>query len=241
MIKTAMCFAYVVVSMILLTPIGFIVVLFSLLGLRGPMSLLMCRVGQFWALILIKMIGCEITVSGRENIPAKGSVCFVSNHGSIFDIVLILRYTGRLVGFVAKKELRMIPLVNMWIFVVGGLFIDRKNLRKAHKTINTGVARIKAGGSMIVFPEGSRSRGQGLLPFHPGALKLATLSGAVIVPVALSGTYDIFERNRRVFAGPVKITFCEQIDTASIPAVGRKIALSDQIHGIIEKALDGAR
>jgi 1-acyl-sn-glycerol-3-phosphate acyltransferase len=78
---------------------------------------------------------------------------------------------------------------------------------------------------MIIFPEGHRSRGKGLLPFHPGSLKLATQSLAVIVPVAISGTYDLFEKNYRVSPCPLSISFCKHINTADIPVADRKTIL----------------
>jgi 1-acyl-sn-glycerol-3-phosphate acyltransferase len=238
MIKTVICFAYVVAAMLVLTPIGMVVVVFSLLGLRMPMSVLMYRIAQGWARVLIRIIGCKVSVTGREHIPRAGGLCFVSNHGSIFDIVLLLAYTGRPIGFVAKKELFLIPFLNIWISVLGGLFIDRKNLRKALRTINTGVARIKSGGSMIIFPEGHRSRGQGLLPFHPGSLKLATQAEAPIVPVAIAGSYDTFERRHRVTPGPVTITFGKPIITSEIPVADRKLILSESIYNVIKAALE---
>jgi 1-acyl-sn-glycerol-3-phosphate acyltransferase len=172
-----------------------------------------------------------------EDIPRGGSVCFVSNHGSIFDIVLLLAYSRRLFGFVAKKELLYIPFLNIWIYMLGGLFIDRNNPRKALKTINAGITRIKKGGAMLIFPEGHRSRGQNLLPFHPGSFKLATQSGAVIVPVAVKGTREIFEKSYRVNPCPVGITFCKPVPTADLPAEGRKQVLADRIYNVIKEEL----
>jgi len=187
---------------------------------------------------MLAVLGCRMTVTGRENIPRKGGVCFVSNHAGFIDILVILAYTGRPFGFVAKQELMLAPILNIWIPMLGGRFIDRKNPRKALKTINAGVARIKSGGAMIIFPEGHRSRGRGLLPFRPGSFKLATQSEAVIVPVAITGTYDIFEKNYRVHSGPVSVTFCKTVNTADISASDRKQALSDQIYAIIKEELD---
>jgi 1-acyl-sn-glycerol-3-phosphate acyltransferase len=238
MIKTIFMFAYVGITVLLLIPIGTLAALFGLLGPRRLMSVFIYRVAQVWARLIMGLVGCKITVLGRENIPRKGGVCFVSNHGSIFDIVLLLGYAGRPFGFVAKKELLLFPFLNIWISVLGGLFIDRKNPRKALKTINAGVMRIKKGAGMLIFPEGHRSRGQGLLPFHSGALKLATLSSATIVPVALKGTYEIFEKNYRVNPGPVNITFCKPINVADIPAIDRKQTLANQLYGTISEALE---
>jgi 1-acyl-sn-glycerol-3-phosphate acyltransferase len=238
MILTILYFTYVIAAMIFLTPIGLVVAIFSLLGLRKPMSHVMYRIAQLWAILLIKATGCQISVIGRENIPRKGGVCFVSNHGSIFDIVLLLAYAGRPFGFVAKKELVLIPFLNIWIYILGGLFLDRTNARNAIRTIRTGVEKIRAGGGMIIFPEGHRSRGQGLLPFHPGSLKLATQAEALIVPVALKGTYDAFERQYRVRPVPIKVNFGKPISTAEIPSADRKQILCDRIYGVIREALE---
>jgi 1-acyl-sn-glycerol-3-phosphate acyltransferase len=238
LIKTILVFIPVVAAVIFLTPIGIIVFIGGLIGLRKPVAYMMYRIAQGWALMMIKCTGCRVTVTGREHIPSRGGVCFVSNHGSIFDIVLHLAYDGRPIGFVAKKELSYIPLLNMWISLLGGLFIDRRNIRKAVKTINKGITRIKAGGAMIIFPEGHRSRGQGLLPFRSGSLKLATQAEAPIVPVAIAGSYDVFERNYRVNAVPVGVHFGEPVNTAGLPPEDKKKKLADQIYGVIKEAMD---
>jgi 1-acyl-sn-glycerol-3-phosphate acyltransferase len=237
MLRTIVIFTVVIIAMILLIPMGILAFIPSLLGFKKLMALCIYRIAQGWARMLIKITGCTVTVTGRENIPKNGGVCFVSNHGSIFDILLHLAYVGRPFGFIAKKELAFIPMLNIWIFLLGGLFIDRKNIRKAIKTINKGIAHIKAGGAMIIFPEGHRSRGQGLLPFHPGSLKLATQAGAPIIPAALAGSYDVFEKTMRVRAVPVKVVYEKLIITADIPPADRKQILADQIRTVIAAAL----
>lgn len=233
LLKTILIFIPVVGAVILLVPIGVLVFIFGCLGLRKPVSLGMYRIAQGWARLIIKLSGCALTVTGREYIPPRGGLCIVSNHGSIYDIVLALAYIGRPIGFIAKKELAYIPLLNMWIYLLGGFFIDRKNIRNAVKTITRGVERIKAGEAIIIFPEGHRSRGQGLLPFHPGSLKLATQSGSPIVPMALSGSYEVFEKNYRLHPGPVKVSFAPPIFTADLPPSDRKQVLADRIRDII--------
>ena len=238
MIRTIYSAVCLVASMIFFTPFGLIGVILSPFGLKKPMSYFMYFCAHCWGLFMVAVLGCRMTVTGRENIPRKGGICFVSNHVGYIDILVILAYTNRPFGFVAKQELIFAPILNIWILMLGGQFIDRKSPRKALKTINTGVARIKSGGAMIIFPEGHRSRGSGLLPFHPGSFKLATQSEAVIVPVAITGTYDIFEKNYRVHSGPVSITFCKPINTADIPAADRKTTLSDQVYGVIKQTLE---
>ena len=242
MIRTIVAFIVVVIASLFVTPFGIIAGVAGLLGLRKIRLAIMYPAMIFWSRLLLKMTGCKISAKGRENIPLKGGVCFVCNHSGIADIVLFAGYCRRVVGFIAKKELIFVPIINLWIYLLGGLFIDRKNPRKALKTINKGVEKIKAGGSMIIFPEGSRSRGRGLLPFHPGSLKLATQAEAVIVPVAISGTYELFEKKRRVDSSVhIKISFCKPVNTSEIPLTERKQALADRIFAVIKEELENGR
>jgi 1-acyl-sn-glycerol-3-phosphate acyltransferase len=238
MLKTILIFFVVGLAMIFLVPFGVLIFLLGFLGIRKFLTHSIYRIAQGWARMLIAITGCKLTVTGREHIPRKGGLCIVSNHGSIFDILLHLAYVGRPFGFIAKKELLAIPFLNLWIFLLGGLFIDRKNIRRAVKTINEGVRRIKAGGVMIIFPEGTRSKGQGLLPFHPGSLKLATQSLAPVVPAAIVGSYDVFERNYRVNAVPVTVTYGALIATDRLPAEGRTKHLSDAAREAVRAALE---
>ncbi|GHV58665.1 hypothetical protein AGMMS49579_26300 [Spirochaetia bacterium] len=237
LLRTILGFTGVFIALVLLIPIGIIAGVLSLLGLKKLMALCIYRAGQFFSRMLIKITGCKMDVSGRENIPRTGGFCIVSNHGSIFDTLVHLAYVDRPFGFITKKEIAFIPLLNLWVFLLGGLFLDRKNVRQAVRTINRGVEHIKAGGGMIIFPEGHRSRGQGLLPFHSGSLKLATQADAVIIPAAIAGSYDVFEKTGLVRAVPVKVTYGEPINTAEIPAADKKQVLTDRIRGVIEAAL----
>ncbi|MDR3341499.1 MAG: 1-acyl-sn-glycerol-3-phosphate acyltransferase [Treponema sp.] len=237
LLKTIMVFIATGIIMIICIPLGIMTSLLRFLGLRKPMTIGTYRIAQVWAILVIKISGCRPVVTGQEWIPKKGGVCFVSNHGSIFDIALHLAYIGRPFGFIAKKELAMIPLLNIWILLLDGLFIDRQDIRKAIGTINRGVRHIKAGGAMIIFPEGTRSKGRGLLPFRSGSLKLATKAGVPIIPVAIIGSYDVFEKNFRVQRVPVKVAFGKPIMTEDIPMEKRKTQLADLVHGVIAEAL----
>ena len=239
LIKTIMAFAVTVLTIIVFTPLGILVSIFSLVGLKKPMSWVMYRIAQGWARVIIFVAGCKMDIEGRENIPRCGGICFVSNHVGIFDIVLMLAYAGRPFGFIAKKELLYLPFINMWISILGGLFIDRKNIRNALDTINRGIKRIQNGYSMLIFPEGTRSKGRGLLPFKSGAIKLATHSFAPIVPVAITGSYEVFEKHYRVYAAPVRVVFCPAINTADMSPEERRGKLTEQVHSSIEHSLAG--
>jgi 1-acyl-sn-glycerol-3-phosphate acyltransferase len=202
-----------------------------------PAKWLTYKIAQGWACLIIKLTGCRVTVKGRGHIPKKGSVCIASNHSGIFDIILLLAYLGRPFGFVAKIELALIPVVNMWILLLGGQYINRKNLRKSVKTINKGGEKVKGGGVMIIFPEGTRSKGRGLLPFKAGSLRLATESGAPIVPVSIAGSYEVFEQKGFLQRVPVSITFCPAIETKDLPQEERRQVLADRVRNAVSAAL----
>jgi len=218
--------------------VGAIALFLSLFGLKKPMSHFTYRLAQGWARSLLFLSGAKVTVAGRGNIPKTGGVCLVSNHGSIFDIVLNLAYVGRPFGFIAKKELLLIPFLDAWIAILGGLFIDRKDLRKGLKTINLGAERLKKGGGILIFPEGHRSKTGKLLPFRPGSFRLATQSGVPIIPVAIKNSQEFFEKNLRFNPVPLHIEYCAPFAVQDLPPESRKQYLSDEIQRIIQTALD---
>ena len=236
-VKTIAAFGFTILYMFALIPIGVPAFLLSFLGLKKPMAIVIGKVAQLWATGVVFITGCRPVVEGREHIPKKGAVCFVSNHVGIFDIILALAYIGRPFGFVAKKELSYLPFFNMWIYILGGLFIDRKNIRNALKTINKGIEKIRHGNAMLIFPEGTRSKGRGLLPFKSGAIKLATHSLATIIPIAITGSYEVFEKDYRVHAAPVRVVFRPPIVTAEMGPDERRHGLVDQVRQSIEAGL----
>ena len=238
--RTILALALTILSIFCFIPLGVPAFLLSFIGLKKPMSWTIYKLAQFWARGVILITGCTMDVTGRENIPKKGGVCIVSNHVGMFDIVISLAYIGRPFGFVAKKELLFLPGINMWISILGGLYIDRKNIRAAIKTMNHGIRKIQSGEAMLVFPEGTRSKGRGLLPFRSGAVRLATHSSAPIVPMAITGSFDVFEKDYRVHAVPVRVVFCPAIDTAEISPDDRKHKLAEQVRSTIEEALAGS-
>ncbi|MDR2740214.1 MAG: 1-acyl-sn-glycerol-3-phosphate acyltransferase [Treponema sp.] len=239
LLGTIVIFCVVALSLVFLTSIALVLFVVRCLGFKRSMDHLIYKLAQVWALIILSVSGCKLTVTGREHIPRTGGFCLVANHNSIFDIVLLLATVGRPFGFIAKKELMVVPLINFWILLLRGLFIDRKNIRKAIGTINEGIRRIKAGAGMLIFPEGTRGKGKGMLPFKPGSLKLATKAGALMVPLAITGSYDVFEKTYRFHPGPVSVNFAPPMAAADIP-VEDKRTIADQVYAIIDDMLKKA-
>jgi 1-acyl-sn-glycerol-3-phosphate acyltransferase len=189
---------------------------------------------------IIFCAGCTLTVHGIENLPPKDNgktgVCFICNHSGIADILLLFAAVDRPFGFIAKKEILLVPFINLLLVLLGGLFIDRNNPRKSLIALKTGIIKIKKGFSIAIFPEGTRSRGRGLLPFKSGSFQLALESGADIVPVALSGSYELFEKTRWIIPTPLHISFGQVIKTRPKNEDGRRF-YSDHAHTEIENLL----
>lgn len=147
--------------------------------------------------LLIRITGSTVTVKGRERIP-EGAVLYVGNHRGYFDILVGYTSVPGLTGFVAKKEMLRYPILSNWMRNVNCLFLDRKDLKAGMKMILDGINKVKSGISIWIFPEGTRSSGEDImemLPFKEGSLKIAEKSGCPVVPVAITGTAEIFEQH----------------------------------------------
>ena len=145
-----------------------------------------------------RIAGITYEVRGLENIPTDRAVLYVGNHRSYFDIVMGYMTVPGLTGFIAKKEMIKIPLLNRWMDRMNCLFLDRSNIKEGLKTILAGIEKIKGGISMWIFPEGTRNPGENpekLMEFHEGSLKIAEKSGCPVIPVAMVGTAEVFERH----------------------------------------------
>ncbi len=139
--------------------------------------------------------GMKRVVLGIENIPADTPVLYVSNHRGLADIPMAYITVPNLMGFVAKIEIKKVPFLSWWMKLVNCLFLDRSDMRAGMKMILDGIDSIKQGYSIFIAPEGTRSQGAELLPFKEGSLKIADKTGCPVIPVAISGTDDIFENS----------------------------------------------
>lgn len=139
--------------------------------------------------------GIKKVVLGLENIPKDTPVLYVSNHRSIVDIAMAYMTVPNLTGFVAKIEIKKIPFLSWWMELVNCLFLDRDDMRAGMKMILDGIDSIKQGYSIFIAPEGTRSHTNELLPFKEGSLKMADKTNCPIIPVAISGSDDVFENS----------------------------------------------
>ncbi len=236
MIKTLFFFLLMWVCLCLSLPFGLLALILRALGLGPFIREAVGAFARLWARLMMAAIGADLDVEGVEKVPLRGPVVFVGNHQGDFDMLTAMAVVPRAIGFTAKKEAAFFPLLNLWIVALDGVFIDRKNARKAYESIKRGAQKVAAGGSLIIFPEGRRSRGPAVGEFRPGALKLATLSEATIVPVTFDGSYRVWEEKKRIRGAKVRVLFHDPIPTAGLDAEGRR-GLCGQVRSVIVSAL----
>ncbi len=186
-----------------------------------------------WAKKQLTWAGVKVIVTGQENLLEE-NVLFVSNHQGNFDIPVHMHYLSKPKGFIAKKSIENFPVVNRYMYVMNSLFIDRGNLKDAARVIVEGIKILKDGHSLIIYPEGTRSKSSTLGEFKSGAIKLATKSGVKIIPVSIDGTYKIMEaNNNKIKKGTVRLHIHEPIDPTTM-SKEELDNLNDNLKKIIE-------
>lgn len=159
---------------------------------------------QKWAAGIMKRTKSDITVTGLDRLP-EGPVLFVGNHEGNFDIPVILSSIPKPFGFISKKEVKKLPVIPVYMEDMNCVFIDRTDRRSALKSITDTADKLKEGHSILIFPEGTRSKGEGIGEFKAGFMRIATDAGVPIVPLAITGTSDIMEKNNNKIR-PAKVT-----------------------------------
>lgn len=174
------------------------------------------KIVRFEVKIIIWLAGTRVTVIGKEKVPTDKSVLYICNHRSYLDILLTYSLCHAPTGYIAKKEIRKIPILSIWMKFCHCLFLDRDDIRQGMETILKAIEYIKEGISVCIYPEGTRNTNESeveLLPFHEGSFRVSTRSGAPIIPVSISNSREIFESHfPRVKACHVILEYGDPID-----------------------------
>lgn len=193
---------------------------------------------RIWAKGALLFGGVRVEVIGKQNVP-NVPVLFVGNHRGFYDIPVFYAKAPKHAGFVAKSEMIKIPVMSRWMKNIDCLFLDRDNVREGLKTILEGIEYIKNGGSLFIFPEGTRHQAKEPAEFKEGSLKLAQKSGCPVIPVAFIGTDDRFEnRKLGVTPGKCKMVFGEPIYLDRLEPEYKKFAgqyVRSEIQKLVEK------
>ena len=144
-----------------------------------------------------KLLGFDVEVRIPESVKNIGPVVYVANHQNSYDVFTMASAVQPGTVTVGKKSLKWIPIFGQMYWLTGNILIDRKNTSKAMNTMNVTANKIiKDKLSVWMFPEGTRSRGRGLLPFKTGAFRTAELANVPIVPVCASNQEGTIKMGR---------------------------------------------
>ena len=191
---------------------------------------------HMWMSSLLWLAGTRVTVQGLENIPKDRSVVFVCNHQGDFDVPVTMVNLGAPPAMVSTIEVNKVPLVRDWMYLLDCIFIDRKDPRQAIAAMRGGSDILASGRNILVFPEGTRSRGDNMNEFKHGVFKIPCSADAPIVPVIIDGTYRVFEANHNLICpAKVNLTVLPPIETAGMDRLTQK-ALPETVHDIMAKA-----
>jgi len=138
--------------------------------------------------ILFGLIGCRVTVVGKEHMDTPGAKIFASNHTSYFDVLPLMLGLGVPYRFVSKMEVGRMPFIATFLKQMGHLRFDRTSAESRLRQAQEIEEFLRKGESVFVFPEGTFTREDGVRPFQLGAFKAAVATGAPILPVSLAGT-----------------------------------------------------
>jgi len=144
-----------------------------------------------------RILGLRLEIRVAPEAQQGGPYVYIANHQNTYDIFTLSRSVPPKTVTIGKKSLKWIPFFGQLYWLSGNIMIDRKNSGKAKGTITQAANAIrKRGLSILLFPEGTRSYGRGLLPFKTGAFRTALQAEVNIVPICMSSTHDKIALNR---------------------------------------------
>jgi 1-acyl-sn-glycerol-3-phosphate acyltransferase len=198
------------------------------------------KVGRTWNRLVLGIGGVRVKAIGLDKLDKCERYVFMANHQSALDIPIIYVGIGEQISFIAKKELFAIPIFGWGMSAVGHVSIDRGNPRKAHASIANAVEKLnREKVSLILFPEGTRSKDGKVHEFKTAAFSLALKTGVKLVPVAIKGAIDCLPpKTNRIVPGEVILEIGTPISVEELKNLN-KTEISDRVYKEIKEMVEG--
>ena len=217
------------------------------LGIASITSSFFDRRGHFahgcaraWSWLILATTGVDVTVTGLERIVPGKTYVFVANHQSIYDIPCLFWSIPFQLRIIAKESLGNFPMLGPHLKRTGHMLVDRS--KPDRSGIFGWASRLTANGlSLIVFPEGTRSRSGMMAKFKGGSIMLAMQAGLPIVPISVIGSRHVMKKGELTTRpGRVRLIVHEPIVTPANaePSVAEVRELADRIRGVIRPAVE---
>ena len=193
---------------------------------------------KLWAWLIFRTFRLSVEVAGLENLAGVSPFVLVSNHQSLFDIPAVFLIIPREMRFLAKREIKKIPLIGFTMERSQNILIDRAS---GGRTIRRALAAVHHGYSICVFAEGRRFSDNRVHEFNEGAGWLAIATKLPCIPMAISGTAQVMPRGAK-FASPrrrIRVVVREAIPTIGLKPAGRT-QLTERLQAEVRAAFDAA-
>jgi 1-acyl-sn-glycerol-3-phosphate acyltransferase len=201
----------VVVMTLILGPIVIIARIFRVK--QGPASIY-SRCVRLWAQSINAAAGARVHVHGEDRLHNARGAVFIANHVSWFDIFALAAELPWC-SFVAKTELRRIPLFGFAAESIGIVFIDRENRKSAFESYKLASEEVHRGRAIVVCPEGTRGDDYHLRPFKKGPFVLAIAAQSPLIPTVVYGAREVMPKGTfAIRSGDVHLHFLEPVSTA---------------------------
>lgn len=197
--------------------------------------LLAQRFAGMWGRVVLRVWGVEVQVHGGA---PTGPAVYAANHGSALDIPIVFGYLPVDFRVIHKRSLHYLPIFGQYLYLGGHIAVDRRNPFRARRSLSRAATRIRAGTSVLVFPEGTRNRrGDGAVqPFKRGSFVLAVEAGVPVVPVSLAGVKRVApEGLLRLRPGRVVLRLHAPLSTEGL-TVDEAAALGDRVQAVVASA-----
>ncbi len=208
---------FVLVGTAILTfVLGTVVLVAGILGVEEKANGVYQKCMHTWCRGILWLTGVKLVLHNPERMSADDGHVYIANHVSWYDVftlaAVIPRYT-----WIAKKELRRIPLFGGAAEAAGIVFIDRDNRKAAFESYKLAAQDVKRGRSVIICPEGTRGKDYHLRPFKKGPFVLAIASEASVIPTLIYGTREVMPKDSfRIRSGTVHLHFLEPVPTKGL-------------------------
>lgn len=196
------------------------------------------RIAQIWARTSLRVSGAHLTVRGAQNLTKFPVAVYAANHTSYMDTPVIFASLPFQFRILAKKELWSMPFIGWYLNRSGQIPIDANNPRATLASLSGGVKALRGGMPLFVFPEGSRTPDGELQTFLAGAAYLAIRAQVPIVPIALSGVYDLLPiHTSHFYPCEMTMTVGEPISTEGLTA-RQTDQLTEQVRSTIAAMIE---
>jgi 1-acyl-sn-glycerol-3-phosphate acyltransferase len=188
---------------------------------------------QNWAKATMWICGIKVRIEGNPQLSRSQSYLIIANHTSLFDIPIVLSSISLDFGIIYKKELEKIPIFGYGLKLSPFIGIIRENPRKSLESLDIAVERIRAGESVLVFPEGTRSKTSEMQSFKRGGFLIAEKSKVDIQPLTIVGAHDILGDNYEIKPKEVILRYAEIIKGENVNR-----STMEEVERIIKSQLD---